>query len=186
MEAKTYNNWINDNSHMPEPPAWWLERLYFFDPKLVVIPSRQRPGAYILARRPTHSQGLDPVVKWMRNEHAEIPPDTMACHQHKVVPVCLMYQVGSAWSIDNILERLSAGDTWAAGGADAFVDQIEEQEVVAEKKAQRSLWENMYQRGRDAYRSYTARTGSRINPGGTLAQADRRDKGGVIQQPSTL
>lgn len=179
-------NWISDNSKMPMPPVWWLRQLYDFDSQLVLIPSRQRPGAYVLARRPQHSRGLDPVVRWMQNDKASIPGDTMLCHEYKVVPVCLIYKQSDGWSIDNILNDLRSRDTWAAGGANAFVDQIEDQEAAEEKKAQRSLWENMYQRGKDAYRSYTARTGSRINPGGTLAQADRRDKGGVIQQPSTL
>ena len=48
-------NYIGDNVKMVSPPAYWLQRLYDFDNQLVVLPSRQKPYAYVLARRASKS-----------------------------------------------------------------------------------------------------------------------------------
>lgn len=176
------NNFIA-NASGEKPPKWWLKQLYNFDDKLVVIPSTQRPSTYILARRPEQSRGLDPIVKWMRNTNQDIPADTLLCANHGVVPVCLMFKTGPTWTIENIIGDLVRRDIRRQGGAEKVADKLDAQDAKVESDQQKATFEDLYHRGRDAWRSYTARTGQRINPGGTAVQAARRDKGGVIEQP---
>ena len=52
----TANRWlgityINDNVRMEVPPEWFLGRLHDYDAELVVLPSRYKPYAYVIARR---------------------------------------------------------------------------------------------------------------------------------------
>lgn len=176
------NNFIA-NGVAEKPPKWWLKQLYYFDDKLVVIPSSQRPATYILARRPEVSRGLDPIVKWMRNTNQDIPADTLLCANHGVVPVCLMYKTGATWSIENVIADLASRDIRRQGGAEVVADKLDKQDVDAENLQRQTTFQNLYHRGRDGWRSYTARTGQRVNPGGTAAQAARRDKGGGSEQP---
>ena len=45
------SNWIADNKNAPAPPAYFLQAIYDYDAMLVVMPSRDNPGAYVIARR---------------------------------------------------------------------------------------------------------------------------------------
>ena len=112
-------------------------------------------------------------------------PDTKFCITHHMLPVTLIYRHSSAsWSIDNIIADLKSRDIWEAGGGDAYADQADAADDKVEAGKKKAIRDDMWNRSGDAYRSYTARTGSRVNPGGTAAQAARRDKGSVSKSPS--
>lgn len=173
-------NYFNTNPNMSVPPEYWLQRLYDFDSELVVFPSAQVPFGYVLARRARRTGGMnaqDPAF-------ASAPPDTKFCITRHLLPVSLITRHSTAsWSIDNILADLRNRDIWAAGGAEAFADRVDGQDDAAEKKLKADIRADMWNRSGDAYRSYKLRTGSAVAASGTVAQATRRDKGGVSPQP---
>ena len=185
MGAAKPNPWIGKNyldidAKMAVPPAYWLQRLHDFDADLVVFPSIQTPFAYVLARKARRTGGMnihDPAF-------SKAMPDTKFCIMRRMLPVTLLYRHNAiSWSIDNVLADLRARDIWAAGGGDAYADQADAADATVEKKKKDAVRNDMWQRSGDAYRSYKARTGSRINPGGTAAQAARRDMGSGSKSP---
>ncbi len=151
-------NYIPDNPRMEVPPSYWLQRLWDFDADLVVLPSRQRPFAYVLARRCRRSGGLSELGVYSHNS------DTGMCAAHKLVPVTLIIRHSStSWSIDNILNDLRSRDTWRAKketgrSAGELVDLQEAQE---KQKVRDDIRDDIRNRSRDAWRSYQARTGQR-------------------------
>lgn len=165
-------NWIADQNrwNLPEPPPWFLKRLWDFDAMLVLVPSRQlvvgESPAYLLCRRRQHSAGLGDVAL-LDNKH----PDTNMCYAHGVVPIGpLRFKAGvttfTQGGCDALLAELRARDTWAVtgghdGDADKLVDQIEYEEKRADDKQRQGLRDMFYHRARDAYRSLKARTGQR-------------------------
>ena len=150
-------NYLNRDTRMEVPPAFWLQRLYDFDADLVVFPSIGTPFAYVLARRARRTGGMN-----INNpEFAHATPDTKFCVANHLLPVCTVFRTGVTWSIDNILNDLRSRDTWAAGGGEKFADNIEAAEATAEQKRKDALRDDMYNRSGDAWRSYQARTGQR-------------------------
>ena len=165
-------NWIEDRNRfkLPAPPAWALKKLFDFDHMLVIIPSRNNPPSgtkpgYLLCRRATFSRGLGKEALF-ENQH----PDTNMCWMHGLVPIGPLRwkSADQTWresDVDGLIEELKARDTWsqaaAAGGLDALVDRIEEQEREAERKVNAGIRDMFYHMGRDAYRSLKARTGQR-------------------------
>ena len=152
-------NYLNLNARMAVPPTYWLQRLYDFDDMLVVFPSFKVPFAYVLARRRQLTAGLTDVVTQVAAEL--VNPDTVACLNHGLVPVSLIYRTGEAWHIDNILQSLRARDIWAHGGADKFADKLDEADNARERQTHAAVRDDMYNRAGDAWRSYQARTGQR-------------------------
>jgi len=168
-------NYIPDNPRMAVPPPYWLQRLHNFDPDLVVLPSRQQPYAYVLARRARLSGQLLPMAVISTNN------DTAMCARHGLVPISMIHRQHNTdlWSIDNILADLESRDTWRVRdethtakdgtkvtGAAAVMERHEE---AKEATLKASIRDSMDHRSRDAWRSYQARTGqrSRIAPGHT-------------------
>jgi hypothetical protein len=152
MNALT--NFIGDNPHMAVPPSWWLQRLYDFDRDLVVVPSRQRPFAYVLARRARRSGAIHPANVSERHN------DTAMCASYGLVPVSLILRHGITWTIDNLLADLRARDTWRQP---QMADQVDALDATNEKKLKASIRDDMWNRSGDAWRSYQARTGQRVS-----------------------
>lgn len=152
-------NYIPDNPRMATPPAYWLQRLYDFDGDLVVLPSRYRPFAYVLARRVRLAR---PMLADRALEQTVTQPDTRMCLHYGLVPVSLIFRTGSTWSIDNILRSLKARDIWAHGGAEKMADQVDAVDQAHAAGIRRQTRDDMYHRAGDAWRSYQARTGQRI------------------------
>lgn len=148
-------NFIGDNPKMAVPPKYWLQRLFDFDADLVVLPSRQRPFAYVLARRARRSAGLMPAGV------LETTSDAGMCAKYGLVPVSLIYRQGSAWSIDNILRDLASRDIWKAGGPSKAADILDANDIAAEQETKRNIRKDLDYRGKDAWKSYQARTGQR-------------------------
>lgn len=165
-------NWIPDANRykLPTPPEWFLKRLFDFDAALVLIPShikvKGESPAYLLCRRRVRSAGLGDVAM-LDNKH----PDTNMCYRHGVVPIApLRFNNGATTftqtGCDALLKELRARDTWAITGGDlskgdALVDAMEYEEQRTEDKKRRTLWDDFYHRGRDAWRSMQARIGTR-------------------------
>ncbi len=155
-------NYIPDNPRMETPPAYWLQRLYDYDAELVVLPSRQRPYAYVLARRvrlakPMTAQAL---------LHIYTQLDTRMCMSLGLVPVSLIYRTGLTWSIDNIIADLKSRDIWAHGGADKTADLMDATEEKADEGRKKALRDDMWMRSGMAWSSYQRRTGQRVTSPG--------------------
>ena len=155
---------------LPEPPEWFLKRLYDFDPLLLLVPSRVKvtgeSPAYLLCRRRQHTAGLGDVAM-LDNKH----PDTNMCYGLGVIPIAPLRFKKNANQFteagcESLLRELRERDTWAlsggaTGNADAVVDHVEAQEQLQTQAQQRALRDSFYYRARDAYRSLKARTGQR-------------------------
>lgn len=158
------NRWVGitfipDNPRMDVPPEWFLGRLHDYDAELVVLPSRYKPYAYVIARRSrlgrrglTGNAIADTITQ----------PDTLMCMQYGCVPVCLMFKHGPQWSVDGVLKSLKARDLWAVGGADKAADLLEADEAAAKKKQDDEKRDELRGLSREAYRSYKMRTGQRV------------------------
>lgn len=148
---------ISDGMEMEVPPAWFLAKLHDYDADLVVLPSRVRPFAYVLARRARVSVGLSD--KAMDRTITQL--DTRMCFRHGLVPVCVFFKHGPNWSADNLLATLRSRDTWAQGGGDALADRLEAEEaqaIVTQKSAMRDRFNAL---GREGWKSLQYRTGQR-------------------------
>lgn len=162
MSRATANPWIgitfiSDNPRMETPPAYFLARLHDYDADLVILPSRQRPFAYVIARRQRFSAGLsDAAIKSTAQQ------DTLMCLRYGLVPVCLMFKTGSTWDVDAVLRSLMARDLWAHGGGDKVADMLEAQEEAEQQAVRKQIREDMWHRSGDAWRSYKFRTGQAV------------------------
>lgn len=150
-------NYLDLNSKMAVPPAYWLARLFDFDADLVVFPSFHMPYAYVLARRARKSRGID-GAKAIVDTCGQ--PDTVACLQHGLVPVTMILRTGGGWSIDNILESLRRRDLWRFKNSDAAADQLDQRDENEQKRVRQQTRETMWNLSGDAWRSYQARTGA--------------------------
>lgn len=153
---------VPDNPRMEVPPAWFLQRLHDYDADLVMLPSRARPFAYVLARRARLNGGLTEKAL----ERTITQPDTKMCFQYGLVPVCLLFKHGPIWNVDTVLQSLAARDTWTQGGGDALATRLEEEEAAVVTKRRDDLKDRLRQQSKSAWRSYQQRTGQRtIVPG---------------------
>lgn len=150
---------IADNARMPSPPAWFLQRLYDYDAELVLLPSRYKPATYVIARKSrlgrrglTGNAVADTITQ----------PDTVMCMKYGCVPVCLMFQHGSQWNADTVLNKLKARDLWAHGGGDKAADILEAEEAKEKATRDAAKRDELMGLSREAYRSYKMRTGGRI------------------------
>ncbi len=148
-------NYIAEDSAIPAPPLYFMQRLYDFDPMLVLFPSRRVPFAYVIARRRQRTAGLSD--KAMMDSIDQ--PDTKMCLKHGCVPVSLMYKSGPTWDIDGVIRTLQARDTWVFKDSDAVADLLESQEDAAKAKLDAEIRDDLWNRSGDAWRSYQHRTG---------------------------
>jgi hypothetical protein len=150
-----YRNYIADNTRMPVPSAYFLQRLYDFDSYLVILPSRVRAGAYVIGRRKQFSRGI--TEKAIDEQYSN--PDTKMCVLNNCVPVCMMFATGATWDPDYIIAKLKARDIWAHGGADKVADMLEAQEAAEAAALKKSIRDDLWNRSGDGWRTYQARTG---------------------------
>ena len=153
------SNYVADNRRMPAPPAYFLQRIADYDSWLVILPSRTRPGAYVIARRKQFGPGITEAAI----DAIYANPDTKMCVMNGCVPVCMMFATGNSWDPEPILAKLAARDIWAHGGADAFADKLEAQEAAEKAATRKAIRDDLYNRSGAAWRSYQARTGQSSN-----------------------
>jgi hypothetical protein len=149
-------NWVADNRNSERPPQYFLQRLYDFDAMLVLMPSREQPGAYVLGRRKQWGPGItESAIDAVYSK-----PDTKMAIINGTVPVCMVFKpVNGSWNPDPLIRTLMARDIWAHGGADAVADMLEAQEDAEKAAALEVSRKNIWDRSGDAWRSYQARTG---------------------------
>jgi hypothetical protein len=178
------NNYIADNVRMEVPPLYFLQRVFDFDNMLVIVPSRNVPFAYVIARRKQFSKGLSDKAL----EGTIRQPDTLMCLQYGLVPVCLMYKTGPSWEVDGLLRTLAARDMWAHGGPDKVADMLEAQEEAAKAKIQAETRDDLRNRSFAAWDSYKARTGANNTSryGGTLKSRQERRTNQTAPSSSTV
>ncbi len=153
-------NWIADNRNAEPPPAYFLQRLYDFDALLVLMPSRDVPGAYVLGRRKQFGKGL--TEQGLAGVYAKA--DTRMAIINGAVPVCMvMKPISGSWSPDPLIRTLMARDLWAHGGADKVADMLEAQEDAEKAALKASIRDDMWNRAGAQWRSYQARTGQSSN-----------------------
>ena len=169
--ATTHTGWIEDQNRftLERPPDWFLTGLTGYDANLVLIPSRMR-RQYLLCRRRQYTQGLGDVAM-VDNKH----PDTNMCYAYGVLPIAPLRWhktksdagMFTQQNLKSLLETLKERDAWSAGGGplahnpDAVADAVDAYDAAQERKRDQSNWDNFYHMGRDAWRSLTARIGSR-------------------------
>lgn len=152
---ETVRNYIADNTRMPVPSQYFLQRIYDFDSYLVILPSRVRAGAYVIGRRKQFSKGI--TEKAIDAQYGN--PDTTMCVMNGCVPVCMMFATGATWDPDKIIAKLKARDIWELGGADKVADMLEAQEEAEKAALQKSIRDDLYNRSGAGWRTYQARTG---------------------------
>lgn len=175
MRAATANPWIGityipDNPRMETPPAFFLQRIHDFDSYLVLLPSRLRPFAYVLARRRQMSMGLtDKAI-----EETITVSDTKMCLKYGLVPVCLVFKQGFSWDADALVRSLQARDTWQFKNSDQMCDMLEAQEEAEVQRVRKNIRDEMYHRSGDAWRSYQARTGQSVSMARPVTRTEQR------------
>jgi hypothetical protein len=149
-------NWIADNRNSEQPPTYFLQRLYDFDAMLVLMPSREQPGAYVLGRRKQWGPGLTEAAV----DAVYTKADTKMAILNGTVPVCMVFKpVNGSWNPDPLIRTLMSRDIWAHGGADKVADMLEAQEDAAKAANSAAIRDDLYNRSGDAWRSYQSRTG---------------------------
>ena len=163
--TQAINPWVGrtylpDNVRMEIPPAWFLQQIHDYDTELVIIPSRARPYAYVIARRLRNK-------RWSRVQiDTATQPDTKMCMHYNLVPVCYMFKHGPQWKSESVLRSLRARDLWAVGGGDKAADICEEDEAAEKAKTLTGIRNNFWHLSGEGWRSYQYRTGQRVtNPG---------------------
>ena len=149
-------NWIARRNpwNLPEPPAWFLRKLYDHDPMLVIFPGI-RAQVYRLARKSASAL-----------KARQFAPDEEVAELllHGCVAVTSIMPF-TKWG-DEIIQWLDDHDTWKAGGGEKFVKRIEQQEADAAAKQDRLMREEAEQRAVSGYHALLNRTGSfHIVPG---------------------
>lgn len=154
--AEEMLNWRQDNHYAEKPPTYFLQRLYDFDNMLLLLPSRDNPGAYVLARRKQWGPGI--TEKAVGGVYTKA--DTKMCILNGAVPVCMVFKpMSGSWNPDPLIRTLMARDIWAHGGADKVADMLEAQEDAAKAAILEQSRKEIYDRSGDGWRSYQARTG---------------------------
>lgn len=155
-------NWIPDRNRFsaPKPPEWFLKALWDQDAQLVILPSRIG-RKYILARRRQKSSAVPVLVK----AHNKLMIDTRGSDGDMLASYNLLGvdtikgNIHGTWS-PAILQELRERDMWP-GGADKFIDKLEEGERKVEATKRANFQSDMEHRAGDAWRSLQARTGQR-------------------------
>lgn len=160
-------NYIDDNSRMAVPPAFFLQRIHDYDAELVMFPSRYVPYAYVLARkRRFRVVALDQAL-----EKTIEQPDTKLCLQRGLVPVTLIIRHSmKSWDVDAVIRSLKSRDIWAHGGAESYANKIEDHEQAEERTQRKQLRDDMWMRSGQAWESYKRRTGQRVSSPGVATQ----------------
>lgn len=167
---------------MAQPPGWWLDGIYHFDPEIVIMPSQERIGVYWVTRRRQHSIGsIGLTHKAISNEVQASLTDTAMFLTHHVEPSVDIVTPAGVWALDKVLGWLREHDTWAieggpltaAGlakamseGGSKFTKQFEANEAEADRLKKVEQRERIHMATGDGWQSLQRRKGRRINNAG--------------------
>lgn len=121
-------NYLDDTLNpfgLAGPPSWFLHDLSVFDPDLILFPSQEEP-VYRLGRKVTHSADIWHLVTSIHNGRR---PDARTMARHGLVPVTSILPSPLVHWGPTILRDLAKMDVQRFGGADKFVDAIEQREA---------------------------------------------------------
>ena len=141
---------------LSRPPQWWLNELWLFDNRLVILPGQKRM-TYLLARRAIRSAGerLHDVPGLPQH------PDTVLLHQQRCVRVCELAP-GLTWDM-RIFQKLAAHDIQRLGGPRAVADRLDAMDAKKAETIQRDEDTELTARASDGYKSYKMRIGERLS-----------------------
>ena len=140
--------------HLAGPPAWWMKRLWDFDPSLVVIPSVQGFHYRICQRRP-----LDEKVKLVNDISRE--GDSLMLAQFGLVPVTTLLST-ARWDNPLMWNDLAERAPWRQGGAEAYIKKVEGIEAEKQLKINLENSERNTYLAKDAWKMYQIKTGRRL------------------------
>lgn len=159
------NNYLPGSNpyHLAGPPAWWLAKLWDFDPSLVVIPSVQGYLYRLCQRRP-----LDEKAKLVNDIKRD--GDSLALAQYGLVPVTTLLAT-ARWDNPLMWNDLAERAPWRQGGADAYIKKVEGMEAEKQFKINLENSERNTYLAKDAWKMYQIKKGTRIG----LAPTTKRD-----------
>jgi hypothetical protein len=143
-------NWIARRNpwNLPQPPAWFLRKLYDRDPLLAVMPGIQHQ-AYRLVRKSAKAAKATQLAP-----NVEVQEMLL----HSCVPVTTIVPFTN-WGPE-IFQWLDDHDTWKHGGGDKFAAKLEDQERAAQDKQDALMREEAEQRAVSGYHALLNRTGN--------------------------
>lgn len=150
FNASAPQNWIARRNpwSLPQPPSWFLQKLYDHDPLLVIFPGIQAQ-MYRLARK---SAAALKARQFAPNEEVA----ELLLHGCVAVTSIMPF---TKWG-DEIIQWLDDHDTWKAGGGEKFVKRLEDKEASAAAKLDKSMREEAEQRAVSGYHALLNRTGN--------------------------
>ena len=154
MRAPRANYVADENPwNLAGPPTWFLTELATFDPDLVILPGKTAP-VYRLTRRVRRGLGLQHAAMGQDSETARLI-------RHRLVPVTAILPT-TTWG-PHIFAHLRARDTWAAGGAQKFTDDLDASEAAADARQTAERRDTLeHGIGPSAWWSYKMRQGSTV------------------------
>lgn len=149
-------NWIPDLNkfNLAGPPRWWLTSLWEFDNSLVVIPSRQGFYYRLAQRRKPNLQAN--IV----NDALFKESDTKMLAMYNLVPVTTILATAN-WSNPYLFEELRRRAPWRLGGGQKVADDLDAQDAEQEQAKQAQTDEHLTYLGKDAWRLYNKKIGTR-------------------------
>lgn len=149
-------NYIPDTNSfsLAGPPAWFLSKLWDFDPSLVIVPSRQ--GFYYRLAQRRKLQLSDKVV----NEALFAESDTKMLASYSLVPVTTILATAN-WTNPYIFVELANRAPWRQGGAAKVIQRLEDADWKAELDRRAATNEHLEHLGKDGYNYYKMKLGLR-------------------------
>lgn len=120
-------NYLPDTNpfQLAGPPIWFQQRLWDFDPSLVIVPSRQGFFYRLTQRRPLK------LPEKIVNDVLKEQSDTRMLASYSIVPITTILAT-VRWDNPMIFTELQERAPWRNGGAKKFEDRIIAQERQAE------------------------------------------------------
>lgn len=138
------------------PPKWFLQRLFEFDPSLVIMPSGQ--GFYYrLAQR----RKLDLSTKLV-NDLLFNDSDTQMLASRGLVPVTTILSTAN-WDNPLLFKDLAERAPWRQGGAEKVIKKLEDDEFAKDMKKRSEVEQNIVDRTKDGWKLYQHKTGQKIS-----------------------
>lgn len=140
------------------PPAFFLHDLAIFDADLVLFPS-QEEAIYRLGRKVTHAPDIWRLVASVQNGRK---PDARTMARHGLVPVTSILPSPLTHWGPTILQDLAQMDVQRFGGADKFVDAIEDREEAEAAHTRATEQADLDALAHEAYSDVVWQAGRRV------------------------
>lgn len=150
------SNYIPDQNvwQLAGPPKWFLLKLWEFDASLVIVPSRQS-CVYRLAQRRKPNLSTRIVNDTLFKES-----DTRMLASYNLVPVTSILPTAN-WSNPYLFVELANRAPWRHGGAEKVADMLDARDDADRARTQHGVDEHLTYLGRDAWKLYNKKIGTR-------------------------